>query len=171
MLSGDRVVGYEEIARITLPAARRRPGSRSRAERFSSFTDTAGLTLGRRYVYVVTAEDATGRSSPPSERLVVTFFAAPVAPPHLTAQAGDAEARLTWKPALTLIDGKAGRGRNPLRGPSRRGGRPLAPVTPTPIAETSFTDKGLTNDTTYSYAVRTVRVEPEATAIGPCRRG
>ena len=42
----------------------------------------------------------------------------------------------------------------------------LAPVTPSPIAGTTFTDKGLENDTTYRYAVQAVRVDPAGTAQG-----
>ena len=165
MLSGDRVVGYEQIARIALDGTP--PPGVQVGGNTVSFTDTTGLTFGRRYVYVVTAEDATGRSSPPSQRLVVTFVAAPVPPSNLTAQAGDAEARLTWSPPLTLVDG------GPVAGEIRYlvlravGEGALARVTPTPIADTSFTDKGLTNDATYSYAVRAVRVETQGTAVGP----
>src|SRR5262249_58714361 len=74
MLSVDRVVGYEQIARIALDGTP--PPGVQVGGNTVSFTDTTGLTFGRRYVYVVTAEDATGRSSPPPSRL-----SAPSAPP------------------------------------------------------------------------------------------
>jgi hypothetical protein len=165
MLSGDRVVGYEEIARIALDGAPP-PGVQVGGDTVS-VTDSAGLVFGRRYVYVVTAVDATGRSSPPSERLVVTFLAAPAAPTNLTVQAGDAEARLTWSPPASFIDGSPATGEIRYVVLRAAGDGPLASITPTPIAETAFTDKGLTNDATYRYALRAVRVDPAGTALGP----
>ena len=165
MLSGDRVVGYEEIALITLDGTH--PPGVQVGGGTVSVTDSTGLTFGRRYVYVVTATDTTGRTGPPSARLVVTFLAAPAPPTNLAVQAGDAEARLTWSPPALLIDGA------PVAGELRyvvlraSGDGALASVTPTPIAETAFTDKGLANDATYRYAVRAVRVDPEGTALGP----
>jgi predicted small lipoprotein YifL len=165
MLSGDRVVGYQEIVRVALDAAP--PAGVQLQDGRVSVRDSAGLSFGRRYVYVVTAEDAIGRSSPPSQRLVVTFLAAPAAPSSPAAQPGDKEGRLTWSAPSSFIDG------SPITGELRyvvlraAGEGALAPVTPAPIAETSFTDRGLENETTYRYAVQAVRVDPAGTALGP----
>ena len=165
MLSGDRVVGYDEIARIALDAAP--PAGVQVQGGAVSVTDSAGLSFGRRYVYVTTAEDASGRSSAPSERLVVTFLAGPAAPSALAAQAGDKEVRLKWEAPGSFLDGA------PMTGELRyvvlrgAGDGPLAPVTPAPVAGTTFTDTGLENDTAYRYAVQAVRVDPERTARGP----
>lgn len=163
MLSGDRVVGYEEIARIPLdvtpPAGVQVQGGTV------SVTDSAGLSYGRRYVYVTTAEDGIGRSSPPSERLVVTLLAGPAAPSGLDAQAGDKEVRLKWEAPGSFLDGAAA---GELRYVVLRavGDGALAPVTPEPITGTTFTDKGLENDTAYRYAIQAVRVDPAGTALG-----
>ena len=165
MLSGDRVVGYQEIVRIALDAAP--PAGVQLQDGGVSVRDSGGLSFGRRYVYVVTAEDAIGRSSPPSQRLVVTFLAAPAAPSSLAVQPGDKEVRLTWSAPSSFIDG------SPITGELRyvvlraAGEGALARVTPTPIAETSSTDTGLENETTYRYAVQAVRVDPAGTALGP----
>lgn len=164
MLSGDRVVGYEEIARIPVDVAP--PAGVQVQGGTVSVTDSAGLNFGRRYVYVTTAEDGTGRSSPPSERLVVTLLAGPAAPPGLEAQAGDKEVRLKWEVPGSFLDGAPAAGE--LRYVVLRavGDGALAPVTPEPIAGTTFTDKGLENETTYRYAVQAVRVDPAGTARG-----
>ena len=165
MLSGDRVVGYEEIARIALDAA---PPAGVQIEGGRvSVTDDKGLSFGQRYVYVTTAEDATGRSSPPSPRLTVTLFAGPEAPAGLAAQAGDKEIRLKWDAPGSFRDG------TPVTGELRyvvlraAGDAALAPVTPAPVAGTTFTDRGLENEATYRYAVQAVRVDPTGTSRGP----
>jgi hypothetical protein len=116
---------------------------------------------------VVTAEDATGRSSPPSERLVVTFLAAPAAPTNLAAQAGDREARLAWSAPVSFIDGAPASGELRYVVLRAAGDGALSSVTPEPIADTSYTDKGLANETDYRYAVRAMRVDPAGTALGP----
>ena len=163
MLSGDRVVGYDEIAVIRLsdPGPAEIQGGRVR------WVDRQRLTLGRQYVYVATAEDSLGRSSPPSERLVVVFIAAPKAPREVTAGPGDGQVRLSWQPPTELSDGTSASGELRylvLRGPAVEG--PLAPVTPQPVAGTSFTDTGLENDVEYRYAVRAVRMDPRGAATG-----
>ena len=165
MLSGDRVVGYEEIKRIVLdgpppPGVRMDGGT-------VSVTDDKGLSFDRRYVYVATAADSTDRSSAPSPPVVVTFIAAPVPPPGLSAQAGDKQASVRWEAPTTLIDGTPATGELRyivLRG---AGEGALAPITPAPIAATTYTDTGLGNDTAYYYAVKGVRVDPAGTAVGP----
>jgi len=164
MLSGDRVVGYEEIARIPLdvtpPAGVQVQGGTV------SVTDSAGLSFGRRYVYVTTAEDGIGRSSPPSARLVVTLLAGPAAAAGLDAQAGDKEVRLKWEAPGSFLDGMPASGELRYVVLRAAGDGALAPVTPEPITGTTFTDKGLENDTAYRYAVQALRVDPAGTARG-----
>ena len=163
MLSSGRVVGYDEIAVI-------RPDSPAPASvQGSSVTwvDRRALSVGRRYVYVVTAEDTLGRSSGPSERLVVPYLAAPKAPRALRASPGDRRISLTWQPPAEMMDGSPAPGDLRylvLRGAGAEGA--LAPITPQPLAGTSFTDPGVENDTDYRYAVRAVRVDPAVSASG-----
>lgn len=163
MLSNGRVVGYDEIAMIRTDA----PAPATIQGSSVTWVDRRTLSVGRRYVYVVTAEDAIGRSSAPSERLVVPFLAAPKPPADLSAQPGDRRVTLTWQPPPALIDGSPVSGDIKyvvLRGSGATG--PLATITTQPIAETTFTDTGLENDADYRYAVRAVRVEPAVTAAG-----
>lgn len=165
MLSWGRVVGYEEIASILLTA----PAPAGVQRGAVTWIDRAGLSFGRRYVYVVTVLDATGRSSPPSERLAVSFLAAPGPPLDLVAGAGDGRVRLSWNPPASLIDGTAvtdeiryvvlrGTGAEGATGEGPTGVGPMAPLTAEPLSASSFTDTGLENETTYRYAVRAVRV-------------
>lgn len=163
MLSSGRVVGYDEIATI-------RPDSPAPASvQGSSVTwvDRRALAVGRRYVYVVTAEDTLGRSSGPSERLVVPYLAPPKAPRALSAAPGDRRISLTWQPPAELTDGSPAPGDLRylvLRGAGAEGA--LAPITPRPVEGTTFTDEGVDNDSDYRYAVRAVRVDPAVTATG-----
>lgn len=156
MLSGSRVVGYDDLATIRLeaPAPATVQGGTVRV------VDAKGLIPGRRYVYVVTAIDATNRSSAPSERLIVDFVAAPGAPRDVSAAAGDAKVELSWQAPAILLGGEAAVPAE-MRYVVLRGGEgdgPLAPITSQPIDATTFTDSGLTNDTLYRYAVRAARV-------------
>ncbi|MGH7365138.1 MAG: fibronectin type III domain-containing protein, partial [Candidatus Rokuibacteriota bacterium] len=164
MLSSGRVVGYDEIATIRPEAP---PSGASVQGTSVTWVDSRALSVGRRYVYVVTAEDALGRSSAPSERLVVPFLAAPTAPRALRATPGDRSVSLDWEAPALLMDGSPATG--PLRYLVLRGTGPagaLAPITPEPVTDTSFTDTGVENDVDYRYAVRAMRVEPAVTATG-----
>jgi fibronectin type 3 domain-containing protein/predicted small lipoprotein YifL len=163
MLSSGRVVGYDELAVIRTD----RPAPASVQGTAVTWVDRHALSIGRRYVYVVTAEDTLGRTSGPSERLVVPYLAAPKAPLALRASPGDRRVGLTWQPPTELMDGSPA----PddlrylvLRGAGAEGA--LAPITSQPVAGTSFTDEGVDNDTDYRYAVRALRVEPAVTATG-----
>jgi predicted small lipoprotein YifL len=163
LLSRDRVVGYDEVATIRLDA----PAPASVQGGSVRWVDRQGLVLGRRYVYVVTAIDSLGRSSPPSERRAITFLAPPRPPRNVETAAGDRQVSLTWEAPAEFADGA------PVSGELRylvlraTGGEgALAPVTPQPLEGTSYTDTGLENDTDYRYAVRAVRLDPRATATG-----
>jgi hypothetical protein len=163
VLSWGKVVGYDELASIRLdaPAPATVEGNRVR------WVDRSGLSVSRRYVYVVTAVDAIGRMSPPSPRLIITFLAAPLPPARLGVTAGENEVRLSWAPPPSLLDGSplSGRIEYQVLRAAAAGASPM-PVMPTPIGETSFTDKGLENERTYYYAVRAVRTEAAGSAVG-----
>jgi predicted small lipoprotein YifL len=156
MVSSGEVVGWDEIAYIKLDA----PGPAVVAGNAVKWIDRRGLVLGRRYVYVATVVDSTGRWSAPSERLPVLYLAAPRPPPTLTAVPGEGEARLAWQPPAGLIDGSPPSSELTyviLRGTGAEG--PLAAITGEPVGGTSFVDRGLDNETLYRYAVRAVRRE------------
>jgi hypothetical protein len=163
ILSGRRIVGYDEIAAIRLdsPAPAVVRGTSVRWE------DRQGLVLGHRYVYVVTAIDSSGRSSPPSERRAITFLAAPTPPRDVQARAGDGKVELSWQAPTELADGTPVSGDLQyivLRG--AEGEAPSTALTPQPVTGTSYLDAGLDNDVEYRYAVRAVRRDPQATVTG-----
>jgi fibronectin type 3 domain-containing protein len=163
MLSSGRVVGYDEIASIRTGA----PAPATVQGGVVTWIDRRALVFDRRYAYVVTAEDALGRTSGPSERLVVPYVAAPRAPRALSAAPGDGRVSLTWQPPTELLDGSPPPGEVRylvLRGVGTEG--PLSPITPEPVTGMSYTDEGAQNDVDYRYAVRAVRVEATVTASG-----
>ena len=163
MLSGGRIVGYDEIAAISLGA----PAPATVDGDSVKWIDDDALVSGRRYVYVVTAIDSLGRSSAPSERRSITFLSAPKPPTGVEATAASRQVTLHWTAPTEFADGTpvAGDVRYiVLRGVGAEG--PLAILTAQPIAGTSYTDAGLTNDTEYRYSVRSVRIDPRAVAGG-----
>jgi hypothetical protein len=163
MVSRGTVVGWDELAAI-------KPGAPEPAVMTGNtvrWIDKKGLVFDRRYVYVVTVQDSSGRSSAPSERLAVVYLAAPRPPQALAAAPGDREVRLTWQAPAGLIDGGPLRGDIAyviLRGAGAEG--PLAPVKSEPVTATTYTDTGLENETTYRYVVRAVRRESNGAAYG-----
>lgn len=157
MLVGGRVVGYDQILAIQMaaPAPARVDGGTV------IWADSSGLTFGRRYVYVVTAVDSSGRQSQPSERVMVSFHPAPEPPRNLSATPRDREVRLSWSPPAGLVDGTA------LPGPvayrilrAESAGMPLLSISPSPVTATDFTDRGVQNERTYYYAVQAISAEP-----------
>ncbi len=163
MVSQGQVVGWDEVASIRLdaadPAVVRGDGVR--------WVDRQALVPGRRYVYVVTAHDSAGRTSAPSERLAVVYLAAPGPPRNLAAAPGEGQVRLRWETPAALADGSALRGEIRYEILRASGAdAPLVPVTPAPVAGTSFTDTGLENETTYRYAIRAVRADGAGVARG-----
>jgi hypothetical protein len=98
----------------------------------------------------------------------VTYIAPPEAPGGLRAEPGDRESRLAWQPPARLVDGTPVSGTltyDILRAPDAVS-EPQA-VARTAPGETSFVDRDVTNDRSYQYAVRALRSEDSATAIGP----
>ena len=163
MLSSGHIVGYDEVATIRPEA----PAPATVQGGSVTWVDRRALSMGRRYVYVVTAEDELGRTSGPSGRLIVPFLIAPPAPRGLTGAPGDRRVILTWQaPEITeAAEGSTGEIRYlVLRGVGPAGA--LASITAEPVAGTTFTDGGVDNDVDYRYAVRSVRVETAVTATG-----
>jgi hypothetical protein len=161
MLVSGKVAGYDEVAAIRLDAPAPAVVQGERME----WTDRRTLTPGHLYVYVVTATDSTGRTSPPSERLAVPFLTPPLPPRTVEARPGDGQVALSWEPTTALADG------TPLAGPVGyivlRGAAegPLSAVGQD-VAATAYTDTGLQNDTAYRYAIRAVRIDPRVAAVG-----
>jgi len=158
----DRIPGYAEIARFPLqePVAPELRGNRI------TYANRRDLVVGRRYTYVTTTTDAEGRTSVPSARVSIRYIAAPEPPAALRVAAGDAEVRLTWEPPPGLIGGAPLSGTlayEILRAPD-------AVAEPSVIArtggETTYVDRGLSNDHTYQYAVRAVRTDGDAHVTG-----
>lgn len=161
-----QVVGYNEIAviRLASPAPAVIAGDRV------TFLDTRSLVPGRRYTYVVLAEDAAGRSSPPSSRLSVELIPPPESPRNLVAEPGEGEARLTWSPPARLTDGSPVTGEmsyEVLRAPGPN--TDLAPIGP-PVPTTRIVDRSLENDRAYEYAVRAVRIQGFTRAMSESTR-
>jgi fibronectin type 3 domain-containing protein len=164
MLSGGRIAGYREVGTVSLlgPA----PPAPVVVERGRvRFTDRDGMVPGRRYHYVVLAEDGNGRTSVPSARVSLTLLTLPAAPPGLRAEPGEGEVRLAWQ-APRLVDGgapPAPLGYEVLRAPTADA--PLDAVAPA-VTDTRYVDRKLENDRTYYYAVRALRQESGTTARG-----
>lgn len=200
LLARGRVPGYIEIARIDIaqpergqartPAAQERPeraqerpdeaaqrpvGTRRRAVvdyGRVTYPDSAGLTFGRRYTYVVLAEDSLGRLSGPSARVSVRYVAGPQAPVNLAATPAEREARLEWQAPDRLLDGSPIPGDllyEVLRAPAPEAEPTL--VTREPITERRFVDRGLENDRTYLYRIRALRREGETLVRGETTAG
>ena len=113
----------------------------------TSYTDT-GLTNGTKYFYVVTASNVGGESSVSNEA-----SATPVAAPtDLTASPGSAQVALTWTASSGAATYNIERG-------SASG---TEVIIKTGVTDTSYTDVGLTNGTTYYYVVTAANVSGES---------
>ena len=162
LVSGRRVAGYREIARIALDT----PEKRRAATRVAT-TDRQDLAFGRRYTYVVLTEDAQGRTGLPSSRVSVFFIAPPEAPRDLSGEPGDGQVRLRWRPPARLTDGsEAGADivYEVLRATAPEA--PVESITPTPLTATELVDRDLENDRAYVYAVRALRTSGTTVARG-----
>jgi hypothetical protein len=178
ILSRGRIPGYRELVVIRFPppltsttaprppAPPLPPGVTVEGEHVRML-DKVGVATGRRYTYTVIVEDSEGRESAPATRLSLTMLAQAQPPGALTARAGEGQVELSWQPPTRLTDGEPVEGTltyEVLRAPDEDA--PLAPITPVPIAAQSFVDRGVANDHTYTYAVRTIRAEDTTTVRG-----
>ena len=145
IVSRGRVAGYAEVATVRLadPAPAQLSAGRM------TLVDRTTLTPGRRYTYVVLAEDARGHVSPPSERLSVTLIAPPAPPAGLQAAPGDREVRVSWQPAGEPLVYEV------LR--AAGADDPMDVLAITAAGATSFVDRTVDNDRAYAYAVRAQR--------------
>jgi len=163
MLRDERVVGYTEIGTFRLQDP---PSSFLRGGRIT-YLDRRGLVYGRRYTYVATTTDAQGRTGPPSARVSLTYIAPPEPPQALQVEPGDRTARLQWQPPAKLLDGsEVG---EPLVYEVLRAADPVAEpsvVGRTAAGVRAFEDRGLSNDSTYYYAVRAIRPAGANSATG-----
>jgi fibronectin type 3 domain-containing protein len=161
--SRGQIAGYEEVATVRLaePAPATVDGSRM------ILADRQGLTYGRRYTYVVLAEDAQGRLSPPSAREAVMYIAPPAAPRDVEATAGEGHVQLRWTAPDRLVDGSPVQGAISYEIARTTGEGASESIALGPVTETTFTDRDLINDTAYAYAVRALRTEATAVARGP----
>ncbi len=168
LLARGRVAGWDELARIPLaPPPAPAPGGPIVQGQRVRLQDRRDLAYGRRYSYVVVTRDALGRSSPPSARVSVTFIAVPEPPVDLTAEPGERQVRLAWRPPARFVDGSEATGPfryEVLRTPE---GAPAEVVAKGPLEVTTFVDRDLENDRTYHYAVRALRQERGTLARGP----
>jgi subtilisin family serine protease len=116
----------------------------------SNYTDT-GLTNNTIYYYQVTAKDAAGNLSGPSEEVLAapTDATPPTPPQSLLATPGDAQVALDWadNPEADLASYSVQRTTDPP-GASTRTWAPISSVT-----ASNYIDTGLTNDTIYYYRV------------------
>ena len=161
LVAKGRVAGYTEVAAIRLadPAPAAVTGDRM------TFLDRTATIPGRRYSYVVLAEDARGHVSPPSARLSVTAIAPPPAPTAIRATPGEREVRLEWRGSAPPAD--ATPAEPPLVYQILRAPGPDAPlevVTQTAPGATSHVDRSLENERAYVYAVRALRTDRGAVA-------
>jgi glycosyl hydrolase family 44/fibronectin type III domain protein len=119
----------------------------------ASFTDTA-VNNGTTYFYVVSAVNSAGESANSAEASAkpTAPTQVPVAPTGLMANAANAQVSLTWTASATATSYH-------LKRSTTTGGPYTQISAPT---TTSFTDTGLTNDTTYFYVVSALNAVGES---------
>lgn len=105
-----------------------------------------GLVASMSYTFVVKAKDTSGNSASGTSVNVTTAASLPATPTGLTATPGNAQVALTW----AIISGATSY-------KVYRGGVLIASPT-----SASYTDTGLTNGTSYSYAVSAVNSSGES---------
>ncbi len=111
----------------------------------TGYTNT-GLTNGTAYYYVVSASNSAGESSNSAQASATptTGTQVPAAPAGLTATAGNAQVALSWTASSGATSYTVKR--------ATTSGGPYTNVA-TGVTATSYTNTGLTNGTTYYYAV------------------
>uniref|UniRef100_UPI003899578F glycoside hydrolase family 44 protein n=1 Tax=Paenibacillus kobensis TaxID=59841 RepID=UPI003899578F len=120
----------------------------------TSYTNT-GLTGGTTYYYVVSAVNSAGESanSAQASATPAIILPLPAAPTNLTATAGNAQAALSWSASSGATSYNVKR--------ATTSGGPYTTVA-AGVTSTSYTNTGLTNDTTYYYVVSAVNSSAES---------
>jgi len=113
----------------------------------TSYIDT-GLTNGTKYYYRVAAVNSGGTSAESMEVSATPLAGTPAPPAFLTATAGNGAVELRWMRSLGATSYNIYRG-------TGAGGEGTTPVA-SGVTGTSYSDKGLTNGTTYYYKVAAV---------------
>src|SRR5581483_7830598 len=116
----------------------------------TSYTNT-GLTNGTTYYYVISAGNTNGES-PNSTEVNAKPLAPPPVPTGLAATAGNAQVSLSWSSSTGATSYNVKR--------ATVSGGPYTAVA-TGVTQTSYTNTGLTNGTTYFYVVSAVSASGE----------
>jgi len=135
----------------------------SRNQTTLAYTDAAsGLSNGQTYYYKVSASNAAGQCvSPQSNSRSAMSCAPPGVPSGLKASPqGPKQVGLTWTASTGTSQYAI------MRGTSRGAEVDVTPPA-TPITTTSYTDTGLTADTTYYYKIRAQNGANNACASAP----
>ncbi len=132
--------------------------------RQARYTETI-LRPGHRYIYKVQSKAGWRLLSDDSNPVSFFWDAPAVAPDNVTAEAGDGRVVLRWQPVTKLVNDEAITSpllyqvyRDQAPDPSRPVGEP--------VAETTYTDLGLTTGQGYRYQVRAVRESSGTRLIG-----
>ena len=114
----------------------------------SSFSDT-GVTNGNTYYYVVTETNSVGESEPSGEAVATLVLATSIAgnPTLITLEVGDGQVTLGWSGVAQAAAFNVKR--------AIQAGGPYTPIV-TSLTSTTYTDRGVTNGTTYYYVVSAV---------------
>ena len=126
------------------------------------------LRYDERYTYTIEILDRRQQKSAQAGTITVAMARTPTAPYYLQAEPDDGKIHLTWGRPFITADGKKIKtlgGYNIFRS-LEAGQYPKKPLAQVSAAETTFTDSGLENDTTYYYTVQAVAQTTENAVVG-----
>ncbi len=163
--AGIPVAEYCKTCPVPFGTPQALPGGASydgEQRRVASFT-SAGMKPGYKYFFKVTSRTGWLAASPDSNVVAFVYSLPPNSPANLTGRADNGEINLSWQAVNALSNGQ------PLLGPVQyqvlRDGKIIAG----PFAQTNYTDRQVTNGSTYSYAVQAVMSYSDEPVPGaPC---